>query len=74
VVGDSYGAGIVYHLSKDELDAFDAAQKVDEFELTKSQSFLENNTNQCVYAAAHSTVMIDDCKVHFIFKDIETCM
>uniref|UniRef100_A0A8C8FQA3 Amino acid transporter n=1 Tax=Oncorhynchus tshawytscha TaxID=74940 RepID=A0A8C8FQA3_ONCTS len=74
VVGDSYGAGIVYHLSKDELDAFDAAQKVDEFELTKSQSFFENNTNQCVYAAAHSTVMIDDCKVHFIFKDIETCM
>ncbi|XP_064843701.1 excitatory amino acid transporter 2-like [Oncorhynchus masou masou] len=63
VVGDSYGAGIVYHLSKDELDAFDAAQKVDEFELTKSQSFLENNTNQCVYAAAHSTIMIDDCKV-----------
>ncbi|XP_055770357.1 excitatory amino acid transporter 2-like [Salvelinus fontinalis] len=63
VVGDSYGAGIVYHLSKDELDAFDAAQKVDEFELTKSQSFFENNTNQCVYAAAHSTVMIDDCKV-----------
>ncbi|CAB1338920.1 unnamed protein product, partial [Coregonus sp. 'balchen'] len=63
VVGDSYGAGIVYHLSKDELDAFDAAQKVDEFELTKSQSFFENNTNQCVYAAAHNTVMIDDCKV-----------
>ncbi|CDQ84912.1 unnamed protein product [Oncorhynchus mykiss] len=63
VVGDSYGAGIVYHLSKDELDAFDAAQKVDEFELTKSQSFFENNTNQCVYAAAHSTIMIDDCKV-----------
>ncbi|KAK6294127.1 hypothetical protein J4Q44_G00349570 [Coregonus suidteri] len=74
VVGDSYGAGIVYHLSKDELDAFDAAQKVDEFELTKSQSFFENNTNQCVYAAAHNTVMIDDCKVLFIFKDIETCM
>ncbi|XP_028812252.1 excitatory amino acid transporter 2a [Denticeps clupeoides] len=66
VVGDSYGAGIVYHLSKDELDMFDAQQiRGDDLEMVKSQSFYENNTNQCVYAAHNSCpqVLIDDCKV-----------
>uniref|UniRef100_A0AAX7SBZ8 Amino acid transporter n=2 Tax=Astatotilapia calliptera TaxID=8154 RepID=A0AAX7SBZ8_ASTCA len=63
VVGDSYGAGIVYHLSKDELDSFDAQQvRMDDFEMAKTQSFFENNTNQNMYAH-HNSVLIDDCKV-----------
>ena len=74
VVGDSYGAGIVYHLSKDELDSFDAQQaRMDDFEMAKTQSFFENNTNQTVYAH-HNSILIDDCKVHFTLTDIETCM
>lgn len=77
VVGDSYGAGIVYHLSKDELDMFDAQQiRPDDFEMAKTQSFFENNTNHGVYTSHNSyqPVQIDDCKVHFTFTDIETCM
>uniref|UniRef100_A0A671NID4 Amino acid transporter n=1 Tax=Sinocyclocheilus anshuiensis TaxID=1608454 RepID=A0A671NID4_9TELE len=71
VVGDSYGAGIVYHLSKAELDALDAQHaKSDDIEMmTKTQSYYddlknhhENNSNQCVYAAQNS-VLLDDCKV-----------
>uniref|UniRef100_A0A3P9JYC9 Amino acid transporter n=1 Tax=Oryzias latipes TaxID=8090 RepID=A0A3P9JYC9_ORYLA len=63
VVGDSYGAGIVYHLSKDELDMFDAQQvRMDDFEMAKTQSFFENNSNQNVYAH-HNSILIDDCKV-----------
>ncbi|KAG7483198.1 excitatory amino acid transporter 2-like [Solea senegalensis] len=74
VVGDSYGAGIVYHLSKDELDMFDAQQaRMDDFEMEKTQSFFENNTNQNVYTH-HNSILIDDCKVHFMLTDIETCM
>lgn len=74
VVGDSYGAGIVYHLSKHELDSFDNQQaRMEDFELAKNQSFFENRTNQNVYAHHHS-ILIDDCKVHFTLTDIETCM
>ncbi|XP_039984289.1 excitatory amino acid transporter 2-like isoform X1 [Xiphias gladius] len=74
VVGDSYGAGIVYHLSKDELDSFDAQQtRMDDFEMAKTQSFFENNSNQNVYTH-HNSILIDDCKVHFTLTDIETCM
>uniref|UniRef100_A0A3B4YYS4 Amino acid transporter n=1 Tax=Stegastes partitus TaxID=144197 RepID=A0A3B4YYS4_9TELE len=74
VVGDSYGAGIVYHLSKDELDMYDAQQsRLDDFEMAKTQSFFENNSNQNVYAH-HNSILIDDCKVHFTLTDIETCM
>ncbi|XP_053280777.1 excitatory amino acid transporter 2-like [Pleuronectes platessa] len=63
VVGDSYGAGIVYHLSKHELDSFDAQQaRMDEFEMAKTQSFYENNSNQNVYTN-HNSILIDDCKV-----------
>ncbi|XP_016114294.1 excitatory amino acid transporter 2-like isoform X1 [Sinocyclocheilus grahami] len=70
VVGDSYGAGIVYHLSKAELDALDAQHaKSDDIEMTKTQPYYddlknhhENNSNQCVYAAQNS-VLLDDCKV-----------
>uniref|UniRef100_A0AAQ4NT74 Amino acid transporter n=1 Tax=Gasterosteus aculeatus aculeatus TaxID=481459 RepID=A0AAQ4NT74_GASAC len=56
VVGDSYGAGIVYHLSKAELDELDAhAAKSDDIEMmSKTQSYYddmknhhENNSNQC---------------------------
>ncbi|TNN87847.1 Excitatory amino acid transporter 2 [Liparis tanakae] len=55
VVGDSYGAGIVYHLSKAELDELDEhAAKSDDIELvSKNQSHYddmknhhENNSNQ----------------------------
>ncbi|XP_077568872.1 excitatory amino acid transporter 2-like isoform X2 [Stigmatopora nigra] len=63
VVGDSYGAGIVYHLSKHELDSFDAQQsRMDDFEMTKNKSYFENNTNQNVYSH-HNSILIDDCKV-----------
>lgn len=77
VVGDSYGAGIVYHLSKDELDMFDAQQmRTDDFEVAKTQFYFEINTNHGVYASHNSCqqVQIDDCKVHFSLTDIETCM
>ncbi|KAG7473823.1 hypothetical protein MATL_G00099940 [Megalops atlanticus] len=70
VVGDSYGAGIVYHLSKAELDTLDAQLgRSDDIEMTKTQSYYddlknhhENNSNQCVYAA-HNSVVVDECKV-----------
>ncbi|XP_059179788.1 excitatory amino acid transporter 2a [Centropristis striata] len=62
VVGDSYGAGIVYHLSKDELDSFDQQARMEDFEMAKTQSFFENNSNQTVYAH-HNSILIDDCKV-----------
>ncbi|XP_017278502.1 excitatory amino acid transporter 2b isoform X2 [Kryptolebias marmoratus] len=64
VVGDSYGAGIVYHLSKAELDELDAHMaKSDDIEMmTKTQSYYddmknhhENNSNQCVLTATAST-------------------
>ncbi|XP_039221097.1 excitatory amino acid transporter 2 isoform X2 [Crotalus tigris] len=70
VVGDSFGAGIVYHLSKAELENIDAHHKIHEdFEMTKTQSIYddlknhtESNSNQCVYTA-HNSVIIDECKV-----------
>lgn len=56
VVGDSYGAGIVYHMSKAELEELDAhAAKSDDIEMmtTKTPSYYddmknhhENNSNQ----------------------------
>ncbi|XP_053473218.1 excitatory amino acid transporter 2a [Ictalurus furcatus] len=67
VIGDSYGAGIVYHLTKDELNMLDAQQmRTDDFEMTKSQSLYENNTNHGVYASYNSSpqVLIDDCKIN----------
>ncbi|KAK6472765.1 excitatory amino acid transporter 2-like [Huso huso] len=70
VVGDSFGAGIVYHLSKAELDSLDAQQgHPEEMELTKTQvlyddlkNHRENNSNQCDYAA-HNSAVVDECKV-----------
>ncbi|NWR75912.1 EAA2 protein, partial [Centropus unirufus] len=70
VVGDSFGAGIVYHLSKAELDTIDAHHKGHEdIEMTKTQSIYddmknhrENNSNQCVFAA-HNSIIVDECKV-----------
>uniref|UniRef100_A0AAY4B574 Amino acid transporter n=1 Tax=Denticeps clupeoides TaxID=299321 RepID=A0AAY4B574_9TELE len=82
VVGDSYGAGIVYHMSKAELDALDAQHgKSDDIEMmTKTQSYYddlknhhENNSNQCVLAA-HNSVLVDECKVQLTLTDIETCI
>lgn len=64
VVGDSYGAGIVYHMSKAELDELDAHMaKSDDIEMmTKTQSYYddmknhhENNSNQCVLTATETT-------------------
>lgn len=64
MVGDSYGAGIVYHLSKAELDELDAHMaKSDDIEMmTKTPSYYddmknhhENNSNQCVLTATAST-------------------
>ncbi|XP_010962976.2 excitatory amino acid transporter 2 isoform X1 [Camelus bactrianus] len=70
VVGDSFGAGIVYHLSKSELDTIDSQHRMHEdIEMTKTQSIYddmknhrESNSNQCVYAA-HNSVIVDECKV-----------
>ncbi|XP_015265781.1 PREDICTED: excitatory amino acid transporter 2 [Gekko japonicus] len=70
VVGDSFGAGIIYHLSKAELDNLDSHHKGHEdIEMTKTQSIYddlknhkENSSNQCVYTA-HNSVIIDECKV-----------
>ncbi|KAM7405771.1 hypothetical protein PAMP_000198 [Pampus punctatissimus] len=74
VVGDSYGAGIVYHLSKDELDSFDAQQsRLDEFEMTKTQSYFENNTNQTVYTH-HNSILIDDCKLDIVNNCLQVTM
>uniref|UniRef100_A0A3B4B8U2 Amino acid transporter n=1 Tax=Periophthalmus magnuspinnatus TaxID=409849 RepID=A0A3B4B8U2_9GOBI len=79
VVGDSYGAGIVYHMSKAELDELDAhAAKSDDIEMmTKTQSYYddmknhhENNSNQCVLTAT----TIDECKVLLTLSGIETSM
>ncbi|RXM32026.1 Excitatory amino acid transporter 2 [Acipenser ruthenus] len=69
VVGDSFGAGIVYHLSKAELDSLDAQQgHPEEMELIKTQvlyddlkNHRENNSNQCDYAA-HNSAVVDECK------------
>lgn len=96
VVGDSYGAGIVFHMSKAELEELDAhAAKSDDIEMmTKNQSYYddmknhhENNSNQCVLTAstsasatatatttANNSVVVDECKVHLMLTDIETCM
>ncbi|XP_049578215.1 excitatory amino acid transporter 2 isoform X1 [Syngnathus scovelli] len=74
VVGDSYGAGIVYHMSKAELDELDAhTAKSDDIEMTKTQSYYddmknhhENNSNQCVLtptANVNNSVVVDECKV-----------
>ncbi|XP_077452141.1 excitatory amino acid transporter 2-like isoform X2 [Stigmatopora argus] len=74
VVGDSYGAGIVYHLSKAELEELDAHMaKSDDIEMTKTQSYYddmknhhENNSNQCVLTPtsnANNSVVVDECKV-----------
>lgn len=66
VMGDSYGAAIIYHLSKAELDELDAhTAKSDNIEMTKTQTqssyyddmknHHENNSNQCVLSAAATT-------------------
>ncbi|XP_029438597.1 excitatory amino acid transporter 2 isoform X1 [Rhinatrema bivittatum] len=80
VVGDSFGAGIVYHLSKAELDDLDAHHGQQDIEMTKTQSIYddmknhkENNSNQCVYAA-HNSVIVDECKVPLKLMDVETCI
>ncbi|XP_068458342.1 excitatory amino acid transporter 2-like isoform X2 [Clinocottus analis] len=65
VVGDSYGAGIVYHLSKAELDELDThAAKSDDIEMmSKNQSYYddmknhhENNSNQCVLTTTDTAI------------------
>lgn len=86
VVGDSYGAGIVYHMSKAELEELDAhTAKSDDIEMmTKTQSYFddmknhhENNSNQCVLtstASANNSVVVDECKVQLMLPDVETCI
>uniref|UniRef100_A0A8C1WQP2 Amino acid transporter n=1 Tax=Cyprinus carpio TaxID=7962 RepID=A0A8C1WQP2_CYPCA len=57
VVGDSYGAGIVYHLSKAELDALDAQHgKSDDMEMmTKTQSYYDDLKNHHENNSNHMT-------------------
>ncbi|KAI6068331.1 Amino acid transporter [Aix galericulata] len=77
VVGDSFGAGIVYHLSKAELDSIDSHHKGHEdIEMTKTQSIYddmknhrENNSNQCVFAA-HNSVIVDECKTQRLWLSL----
>ncbi|XP_030055318.1 excitatory amino acid transporter 2 [Microcaecilia unicolor] len=78
VVGDSFGAGIVYHLSKAELEDLDSHHGQHDIEMAKTQSIYddmknhrENNSNQCAYAA-HNSVTGEECKVPLTFMDIET--
>ncbi|XP_040265418.1 excitatory amino acid transporter 2 [Bufo bufo] len=80
VVGDSFGAGIVYHLSKAELESLDKQHaQQQELEMTKTQSIYddmknhrENNSNQCIYAA-HNSVVVDDCK-SFHRVEYQSCL
>nr|XP_033784571.1 excitatory amino acid transporter 2 [Geotrypetes seraphini] len=69
VVGDSFGAGIVYHLSKAELDDLDSHHGQQDIEMSKTQSVYddmknrrENNSSQCV-CAAHNSVPGEECKI-----------
>lgn len=41
VLGDGYGAGIVYHMSKDELDKMDAERHTEHTELTYGKNAQE---------------------------------
>uniref|UniRef100_A0A8C5MP27 Amino acid transporter n=1 Tax=Leptobrachium leishanense TaxID=445787 RepID=A0A8C5MP27_9ANUR len=79
VVGDSFGAGIVYHLSKAELDNLDKQHAQHEMEMAKTQSIYddmknhrENNSNQCIYAA-HNSAVVDDCK-SFHHIEYQSCL
>uniref|UniRef100_A0A3Q4BQP7 Amino acid transporter n=1 Tax=Mola mola TaxID=94237 RepID=A0A3Q4BQP7_MOLML len=80
VVGDSYGAGIVYHLSKAELEELDAhAAKSDDIEMmTKTQSYYDDmknhHENSSNHTAANNSVIVDECKVLLTLTDIETCI
>ena len=47
VVGDSFGAGIVYHLSKSELDTIDSQHRMQEdIEMTKTQSIYDDKNHR----------------------------
>lgn len=48
VLGDAYGAGIVYHLSKDELDRMDAERIVDTAESGLVVSVKASETADCI--------------------------
>ncbi|XP_041053493.1 excitatory amino acid transporter 2b [Carcharodon carcharias] len=81
VVGDSFGAGIVFHLSEEELANLDAQHtQVDDEKLIKTalmhdgtNTFQENNSNPSNYSGNNS-VQVEDGKVHFTYTDIETCI
>ena len=48
VLGDAYGAGIVYHLSKDELDRMDAERAADAAESGLLASVRASETADCI--------------------------
>jgi hypothetical protein len=48
VLGDAYGAGIVYHLSKDELDRMDAERNVEAAESGLAVSVKTSETADCI--------------------------
>ncbi|XP_067850413.1 excitatory amino acid transporter 2-like [Heptranchias perlo] len=67
VVGDSFGAGIVFHLSKEELADIDA--RLENEKLSKEplmhdgmKTYQENNSNQGNYSG-NNTVQAEDTKV-----------
>uniref|UniRef100_A0A8C6TD08 Amino acid transporter n=1 Tax=Neogobius melanostomus TaxID=47308 RepID=A0A8C6TD08_9GOBI len=65
VIGDSYGAGIVYHLSKDELDMLDTQQtRMNDYEMDKTQSYFEKQ-QQPERLLSSNSILIDDCKVGY---------
>uniref|UniRef100_A0A4W3J923 Amino acid transporter n=1 Tax=Callorhinchus milii TaxID=7868 RepID=A0A4W3J923_CALMI len=71
VVGDSFGAGIVYHLSRLELEQLDAQHLAQEgMEMTKTQSAqaglktLQENSSPSGNYSGYSAVHVEDCKVN----------
>uniref|UniRef100_A0A4W3JK21 Amino acid transporter n=1 Tax=Callorhinchus milii TaxID=7868 RepID=A0A4W3JK21_CALMI len=69
VVGDSFGAGIVYHLSRLELEQLDAQHLAQEgMEMTKTQSAqaglktLQENSSPSGNYSGYSAVHVEDCK------------
>lgn len=60
VLGDGYGAGIVYHLSKDELDKMDQERKFGGFE---TGTPLEDMSENCQRESAPAPEQSSETKI-----------
>lgn len=80
VVGDSFGAGIVYHLSREELANIDAQHALLEDGRMAKTSFMhegikthyENTASQANYS--DNSAQPGEAKVYLTYTDIETCI